>query len=315
MQFGFHMSTRGATAEPESIAQIAGLCERLGFSIFGVNDHVVVTTEIASSYPYSADGSWAGAAEGICLETLTTMAFIAAHTEKMRLLSSVMVIPHRPPVLTAKMLATVDVLSKGRLTVGAGVGWMREELNALGAPAYERRGRASHEYIEAFRTLWRSAGPAAYHGEFVDFAGVVFEPKPIQPDGPPLWIGGEGAAARERAARYGDGWYPVGRNPRHPLDTIARFSEGLADVRRRAEGAGRDPASLEVAMYAPWNRLGKEVLENGERLPFTGSPQAIVDDVAAFEAVGLGTLLVNLEGKSVMETTERCEAFAEAIIG
>ncbi len=314
MQFGFHMSTRGATAAPDNIAQIASLCDRLGFAVFGVNDHVVVTTEISSTYPYSADGSWAGAAQGTCLETLATLGFIAAHTERIRLLSSVLVIPHRPPVLTAKMLATVDILSNGRLTVGAGVGWMREELNALGAPAYERRGRASHEYIEAFRTLWTTNGPAEYHGEFVDFSGVVFEPKPVQPGGPPLWIGGEGTAARERAARYADGWYPVGRNPRYPLDTVARFSEGLADVRKRAEGAGRDPGALEVAMYAPWNRLGEEVIEDGQRLPFTGSAQAIIDDVGAFEAAGLGTLLVNLEGTSVAETTERCEAFAEAVM-
>lgn len=314
MQFGFHMSTRGATAQPDNIAQVAALCEGIGFAVFGVNDHVVVSTDISSAYPYSADGSWAGAAEGTCLETLTTLGFIAARTTKIRLLSSVLVIPHRPAVLTAKMLATVDILSEGRLIVGAGVGWMREELNALGAPVYERRGRASHEYIEVFRTLWQAPGPAEYHGDFVDFSGVVFEPKPVQKGGPPLWIGGEGAAARERAARYGDGWYPVGRNPRCPLDSIERFTDGYRDVCRRAEAAGRDPSLLHAAMYAPWYRLGQEVIEDGRRLPFTGSAHAIADDIGTFEGAGLGTLLVNLEGASLEETTERCSAFADAFM-
>ncbi|MCH9669964.1 MAG: LLM class F420-dependent oxidoreductase [Gammaproteobacteria bacterium] len=312
MQYGFHMSTRGATAQPSAIASVASACDRLGYRYFGVNDHVIVATDIDSEYPYSADGSWSGASEGTCLETLTCLGFIAAHTSSIRLLTSVMVVPHRPAVLTAKMLATLDVLSQGRLTVGAGVGWMREELQALGAPQFERRGRASREYIEAMRTLWRD-DIAAYEGEFVNFAGVVFEPKPVQRPGPPIWFGGEGPAARRRVARYGDGWYPVGRNPKFPLDTVELFKAGMDDVARMTEEAGRDPSAIDVAMYAPWCRLGEPIMDGGRRLPFTGSAQAIADDVGAFEAAGLGTLLLNLEAPEAEATIGQCEAFAEAL--
>lgn len=312
MEYGFQMGTRGVTAEPDAIAELAQLCDGLGFAYFGVNDHVVVTTDINSDYPYSADGKWVGAGEGTCLETLTTMGFIAASTKSIRLLTSVLVLPYRPAVLAAKMLTTVDVLSKGRLTVGVGVGWMREELTALDAPPYERRGSASNEYMVAFRALW-TAEVAEFHGEFVDFSGVVCHPKPVQAGGPPLWIGGETPAARERVARHGDGWYPVGRNPKFPLDSASRFQAMLGDVRRRTELAERDPSALAVAMYAPWCCLGKEVVEDGRRLPFTGSAEAIRDDVGEYERAGLQTLLLNFDGSNLAQTASRCQAFADAI--
>lgn len=313
MDFGYHMSTRGVTDNPDNITAIARTCDRLGYRYFGVNDHVIVTTSINSTYPYSQDGNWAGAKAGTCLETLTTLSFVAANTRNIRLLSSVLVIPHRGAVLTAKMLATLDVLSKGRLTVGAGAGWMREEMVALASPDYDRRGAATREYIEAFRSLWTDP-VSAYHGDFVSYEGVVCEPKPVQRSGPPIWFGGEGPAALRRAALYGDGWYPVGRNPRYPLDTIERFSAALADVHHRAEAADRNPADIHVGMYAPWSNLGQEIQDNDRRLPFTGSADAIADDIGTFAAAGLQTLVLNLEGESELdEASDKCEAFAQFI--
>ncbi len=273
---------------------------------------MVVCETIDSPYPYTEDGSWAGAIEGTCLETLTTLGFIAAATERIRLLTSVMVIPHRPAVLTAKTLATLDVLCAGRLTVGVGVGWMREEMAALGAPPYEQRGRASDEYIEAYRTLWRE-DVARYDGDFVRFAGVISRPKPVQVPGPPIWIGGEGPAARRRAARFGDGWYPVGRNPRHRLDTAERFAAALGDVNRRLEEAGRDPATLDTALFVPWARLGEPLPESGRRAAFTGPAAALREDIAAYEEAGLRVLVPNLETPTAAGTVERIEAFADAV--
>jgi len=313
MDFGYHMSTRGVTANPDNIAAVAKTCDQLGYRYFGVNDHVIVTTNIDSTYPYSPDGSWAGAKAGTCLETLTTLSFIAANTYDIRLLSSVLVIPHRGAVLTAKMLATVDVLSKGRLTVGAGAGWMREEMAALASPDYERRGTATREYVEAFRSLWTDP-VSAYHGDFVDYDAVVCEPKPVQQPGPPIWFGGEGPAALRRAALYGDGWYPVGRNPRHPLDTVEKFNAAVGEVHHRAEAIGRDPADIHLSLYAPWSNLGREVKDDGRRLPFTGSADAIADDIGSFGTAGLQTLVLNLEGDSALaEATDKCEAFAQFI--
>lgn len=312
MRYGIHTFSRGPTADPSDLSSVARACERLGFEYFGVNDHVVISDHIDSTYPYTEDGSWAGASDAACLDVLSMHAFLSAVTERIRLLTSVMVIPHRPPVLTAKVLATIDVLSRGRLTVGVGVGWMREELTALGAPSYERRGAASDEYIEAWRCLWRDK-VAAYAGEFVSFEGLICEPKPVQPSGPPLWIGGEGPAARRRVARHGDGWYPVAGNPAHRLDTAARFAAGVADMRRRVEANGRDPASIEVALFVPWAALGKPVMKDGERVAFTGPREALLEDMAAFEAGGMSVFLPALVAPSASAMIERCEAFAEAM--
>ena len=312
MRFGIHTFSRGATADPTDLKQIAVTCERLGFDYFGLNDHVVVSSTIDSTYPYTEDGSWAGAADAACLDVLTTLGFLAGVTERIRLLTSVMVIPHRAPVLSAKVLATVDVLSRGRLTAGVGVGWMREELAALDAPPYERRGAASDEYIEAFRCLWRE-DVAHYAGDFVSFNGVISLPKPVQRPGPPIWIGGEGAAARRRAARHGDGWYPVASNPRHPLDTLQRFEAAVADVRQRAEAINRDPASIQIALFVPWSQLGEPQMHNGVRRAFTGPAQAIRDDLAAFESAGLNVFIANLGAPTASEMMENCEAFAQAM--
>jgi probable F420-dependent oxidoreductase len=312
MRYGIHTFTRGATADPADLARLARACDGLGFDYFGINDHVVISDHIDSTYPYTEDGSWAGASDAACLDVLTALAFLAGQTERIRLLTSVMVIPHRPAVLTAKILASVDVLSQGRLTVGVGVGWMREELEALSAPPYERRGAASDEFIDAWRVLWRDA-VAAFSGDFVSFSGVICEPKPVQRPGPPLWVGGEGPAARRRAARRGDGWYPVAGNPAHRLDTVERFAEGVADMRRRAEAAGRDPGGIEVGLFVPWAALGEPVMKDGTRVAFTGPREALLEDVDAFEAVGLDVLIPAFGAATVVGMVERCEAFAEAM--
>ena len=125
MDFGVATVTRGACATREGYIAVAGTAERLGFGFISVNDHVVVPRDIASPYPYSESGEWAGRTTGECLDQLSTLAFLAGRTERLRLLTSVMVVPQRHPVLTAKMLATIDILCGGRLIVGCGVGWLQ----------------------------------------------------------------------------------------------------------------------------------------------------------------------------------------------
>ena len=310
MQLGIHAFTRGPTSTPAQLQAYATGCESLGYSYFGLNDHVVLTAQIDSAYPYTKDGSWAGASDMACLDVLTVLGYIAAVTERIRLLTSVMVIPHRPAVLTAKMLTTLDVLAQGRLTVGAGVGWMREEIAALSDVPFEKRGAVSREYLEAWRCLW-SEPVASYHGDYVQFENVIAEPKPVQQPGPPIWIGGEGLAARRRAATLGDGWYPVAANPKHPLNTPALFAAGLADVHERMEAARRDPASLDTGLFAPWARVGEPSMVDGQRMVFTGSRQAVADDIAGFDEAGVGTLLVAPAGSDVNEMLEHCAGFAE----
>ncbi len=314
MKFGLHLGTRGAAGEPDGLAAIARHAETRGFAHLGFSDHIVIARAYDSRYPYNETGIWPATETGFCLEQITTVCFAAAATTRIRLLTSVMVLPHREPLLTAKMLSTLDVLSKGRLTLGVGVGWMAEELALLGAPAYGDRGVASNEYIEAFRELWTAATPS-YQGEHVKFDGLLFAPKPVQKPHPPIWVGSEGAAARRRAGRLGDGWYPVGSNPRAFLDTPEALADGLADVRRHAEAAGRDPDALDVALYVPWFRLGEaEEGRDGGRRRFTGAAEAIAGDAAAFADAGLRHLVIGFESDDLQDSLDRIDAFADAVM-
>jgi probable F420-dependent oxidoreductase len=232
-----------------------------------------------------------------------------------------MVVPHRPAVLAAKMLATVDVLSEGRVIVGCGVGWMREEFEALGAPPFDERGAVVDEYIRAFRELWTSPAPA-FDGKYVQFSDISFLPQPIQKPHPPIWIGGESAPAMRRAARLGDGWYPIGSNPRYPLDSLERYRDAVARLHRYAEAGDRDPAGITLAYCAlrwsgsdygaarpePDNAAG----DGGRRL-LTGAPEQVAGDIAALEDLGMGYLMLNFQSPGLEETLDRMAQFAEDV--
>ncbi|NKB59352.1 MAG: TIGR03619 family F420-dependent LLM class oxidoreductase [Alphaproteobacteria bacterium] len=312
MDFGLHLGTRGAAAQMDGLRALAQRADALGFAYLGISDHIIIAHSIDSKYPYSDSGDWPGIDTGDCLDQLTCLTYAAAVTEKIRLLTSVMVIPHRPAIQTAKQLATADFLSKGRVTAGVGVGWMREELALLSAPPFERRGAASNEYIEAFRTLWTKKTPR-YEGEFVSFDNVSFEPKPTQAGGPPIWIGGEGMAARRRTARLGDGWYPVLRNPRHMMDTPERFAAALADIHGFAEEAGRDPAKIDTAMFAPTYKLGAADT-SADRWAFSGSAEQIAEDARAFADAGLNHVLIGFEDSDLQRSLDTIEEFAKEVM-
>lgn len=314
MDFGLHLGTRGAAAEPDGLARIARHAEAMGFAYLGFSDHIVIARKVDSVYPYNESGEWPATGTGTCLEQLSMLTYAAAVTERIRLLTSVMVLPYRPPILAAKTLATADVLSKGRLTLGIGVGWMAEEMALLGSPPYAERGQAADEYIQAFRTLWTEDDPN-FQGRHVSFAGLRFEPKPVQTPQPPIWVGGETAAARRRAGRLGDGWYPVGANPRAFLDTAEAFAAGLTEVRRHAEEVGRDPESLDTGLYANWYRLGEpEPGRQGGRRAFTGPAEAIAEDANAYAAAGLRHLVIGFESDELAHTLDEVERFAKEVM-
>ncbi len=314
MDFGLHLGTRGAAAHPDNLVRIAQHADGLGLAYLGFSDHVVIARTIDSRYPYNETGDWPGVATGFCLEQLSCLAYAAAITQNIRLLTSVMVVPHRPAVLTAKTLATIDVLSKGRVTVGVGVGWMAEEMAALGSPPYDRRGAASNEYIRAFRKLWTEETPSL-DGEFVKFRDIMFEPKPVQRPGPPIWVGGEGTAAQKRAAQLGDGWYPTIRNPKEPLDDPARFAVALADMHRHAAAAGRDPAALDVAIFAPGYSLGDpQKNRDGGRMTFTGSAEEIAADARAFRDAGVRHVNIGFESSDIDDALRKLDAFAKTVM-
>jgi len=305
MRYGFYLHTRGGCSRPEALETILQRGEALGFHSAVVADHVVVPTAMASRYPYTLSGAFPGGGEA--LEQLTLMAFAAGRTRTLRLVTSAMILPHRNPVLAAKMLATIDVLSNGRLTVGVGVGWLREEFEALDARDFERRGAVSDEYLRIFKTLW-TEDPASFAGEFYRFGALRCLPQPVQKPHPPIWIGGHSAPALRRVARYGDGWHPVGANPAVPLRP-AELRAALEQLFRLTEAEGRDPSALTIAFKAPGYDASTTTL-GAERRPFTGSPQQVADDIGTYARLGVSELILDFRSESLAETLERMERFA-----
>ena len=174
MDFGLHLPASSPTVKAEDLVRFARKAEELGFYCLTVADHVIVPREISVPYPYTVDGKYPGA--GYHLETLTTMGFLAGATQRIRFVTSVMILPYRNPIVTAKMLASLDVLSGGRVIVGAGVGWMKEEFETIRTEPFAERGKVTDEYIAAFRELWSSDNPS-FTGKYCSFSDIVFQPK------------------------------------------------------------------------------------------------------------------------------------------
>lgn len=315
MELGFNLPARGPLATPEGIAEMARAGEAHGFGCLALPDHIVIPNDIESRYPYSGTGAFPGQASGDCLEQLTTLAWVAAITSSARLLTSVMVVPHRNPVFTAKALATIDVLSGGRLIAGVGAGWMAEEFAAIGTEPFAERGAVTDEYIEVFKTLWTVEDPR-FDGRYAKFADVSFLPRPVQRPHPPIWVGGESGPALRRTVRHGDAWYPIGANPRHPFNTTARLQAGIDRLRAMAESAGRDPASIGLTYWGNWYDEGKGAvtLDGGERHLLTGTAEEVIADVHALAGLGVTTLLFNFQRASLAASLESMGRFVEEIV-
>ncbi len=313
MQIGFSAPTAGPLAAPDSLTRLCQGAEALGFGYATFSDHVVIPTGIESRYPYSESGEFSNAGNGERNEQLIELAFVAARTTKLRLVTSVMVVPHRPAVLAAKQLATIDVLSGGRLAVGIGAGWMKEEFEAIGAPPFEKRGKVTDEYMLAFRELWTNDRPR-FAGEFVAFDDIVFAPKPVQKPGIPLWVGGESGPALRRAAKLGDAWYPIGTNPINPLDSLARYKANVERLRKMTVEAGRDPRAVALVLRA--SRYGeKEPAQAGDggRRLFSGKPDQIVGDLKDLAALGVASVDFGFGGATADAMLEEMKRFAGAV--
>jgi len=221
-----------------------------------------------------------------------------------------MIVPYRNPILTAKMLATLDVLSKGRLTVGVGVGWMEEEFEALDAPPFDQRGAVTNEYLLAFKELWTSDNPS-FDGDFCRFSDLTFLPKPLQKPHPPIWVGGQSQLAIRRAAELGNAWHPVGAVPAAPLEP-EELSESVALLHRYADRAGRDPEKIEVAMKVPL--YDTALAPAGGRRRFSGSPDEALQDLQVYSALGVSDLIFDIRGPDLSDSLERMEWFAAEVM-
>jgi probable F420-dependent oxidoreductase len=314
MQYGFSPPVSGPLSAPADLTRIAVAGETMGYDYATISDHVVIPRDIEARYPYSDTGEFPGRARGDRHEQLTAAAFLAGKTERLRLVTSVTVVPHRPAVLLAKMLATIDVLSQGRLVWGVGAGWMREEFAALGLPPFAERGAVTDEYLLACRELWTRDNPH-FSGRYVAFSDILFEPKPVQKPHPPIWVGGESGPALRRTAWLGDGWYPIGTNPQHRLDTMKRFVAAAERLRRLAREAGRDPAQIALAYrVANWGGSLPPRADDGERRLFSGEAAEIVGDLRAFRELGVGHVDFAFEGATAEAMITNMDRFRDEVL-
>ncbi len=289
MKYGFTLPGRGQLATPERLGIIARKGEELGFDALLTGDHILVPRNIASVYPYTEGGEFPGSPSGESMEQITLLSYIAGQTSKIRLVTSVLIVPHRNPLIAAKSLATLDVLSGGRLVVGVGVGWMREEFQALGLPPFEERGAVTDEYIRAFKILWTEDNPS-FDGKYISFDDISFLPKPVQKPHPPIWVGGESRPALRRTAELADGWYPLGSNPTFPMGTPEQLKAGLERLAQYAQRFGRDLSEIEIIYRTHQFELKKETA-GPDRLPFVGDAGQIAGDIRRYQDMGVTSMV------------------------
>lgn len=286
MRFGCHLPVFGPAATRHTLLGFSRRMEALGYDSLWASDHVVFPYTIASRYPYSPTGDFPLPPAANFLEPLTALALVAGATERVSLGTTVLVLPHRHPVLAAKMLATLDHLAPGRVILGAGVGWMKEEIELLGAP-YERRGAWSDEAIRIMRACW-AGERAEFRGEFFSFPPFAAVPRPAQST-IPIWIGGHTPRALRRVAELGDGWHAA-------FAGAAEMKAGLAQLAGACRKAGRDMKSLTLSV-----RMGL-----GARQP----AEALVAEIRALADLGVSHVILESRIRDLEDMTEIYERFA-----
>jgi probable F420-dependent oxidoreductase len=291
VDFGFALPTRGPLAQPEIVRRLARKADALGLCAVSVSDHVVLPTRSSAPYPYADSGEFPGGAEQDYLEPLTLAAWLLAATRRIRVVISVLVVPYRNPVVTAKQIAMLDVLSGGRIIVGCGTGWWPEEFEALDAPPFAERGRVTDEYLAVMKALWTQDAPR-FEGKHYRLGDVTMRPKPVQRPHPPLWIGGHTAPALRRAGVLGDAWHPIGlRTPAvSSPDEYARHARRVrahaAAIERAGRGAGRGAGAA----------------------PFRGPATKVAEDIRAYLAVGVRTMIFDVplaDPRAIADTMSR----------
>lgn len=301
MRFGVHLPSNFGFDNVQDVLELAKLVEELGFDSVWVSEHIFNAGYIAQRLgdrPYYAP--------------LPVLSAVAAITQKVKLGTSILVLPYHNPIVLAKDLATIDALSQGRLTIGVGVGVIKEEFEALGY-AYETRGKFADEAIAVMKELWGKEEPA-FKGRFHSFAGLRFTPKPVQRPHPPFWIGGSSSAAMRRVAVAGDGWH-LFRLPEAGLSTA------IEQVRTAADAAGRNGRSLVMSA-----RCDLEILERnrdetptdyntdqGERFRLTGTVTQIIDGIADLRRQGLDYLVLAVNSTDRETNFHTVQRFAEEI--
>src|SRR6516162_723710 len=240
MQLGLHALGIGAGADRAVIDAVASAADSSGFATLWAGEHIVMVDRSESRYPYADDGVIAVPAQADWLDPMIALGFAAAASSRIGIATGVLLLPEHNPVVVAKQAASLDRLTGGRLTLGVGVGWSREEFAALGVP-FELRAARTAEYVAAMRTLWRD-DVASFDGKFVGFDSIRVNPKPVRDRRIPIVVGGNSDAALRRVAAWGDGWYGLN------LDDVAEVRKRVTKLKQLCAESGRDPAELRLAV-------------------------------------------------------------------
>lgn len=304
MEVGVFLPISGRAATPEVLTEAARTAEHLGFAAVWSADRVVTPWHIETPYPYSTDNVFIVPPDRPFFDSMACLSFLAGRTEKVRLGISVLVLPYRHPLYWARLATTIDHLSRGRLIMGVGVGWMREEFEALGMP-YRDRGRMTDEQLEAVRLLLTEEH-CTFEGKHYRFSDVSFHPKALQPH-LPIWVGGEGKPARRRAGRHGDAWFPyfVEITPRE-------LRQAHDDVRSAARDAGRDPDAVALTCCSAVEVTDADVTQDPRRL--RGSPRQLVEALRQYEQVGVQHVALQFMVPRWPDRLAQMEQFAEEVL-
>ena len=261
MKFGLMFVNSGPFSNPDLLAHLATTAENAGFESLWTVEHVVIPKGYQTPYPYSKDGKIPGGEDVAIPDPLLPLGFIAAITKKIKLATGVMILPQRHPLYVAKELATLDILSGGRTILGIGSGWLKEEFDALGLD-FHVRGARTDEAIQSLRAAWRD-NPSSFHGKHFNFGPLASFPKPAQPTGVPIHIGGHSPAAARRAGRLGDGFFPA-------LNDATKLKELFSLMRDEAGKAGRDVDAIELSC------IGRAAVEAVKPLQDVGIDRVIL---------------------------------------
>ena len=303
MQYGVVLPNLGGDASLDVLSHLAQRVEELEFDSLWVSDHVVMPLQVESRYPYSSRGVFPVRPEEDILEPMTTLTFLAGMTRRIRLGISVLILPYRHPVLNAKMLTTLDVLSGGRTIVGVGVGWMKEEFEVLDAD-YEHRGAVIDEHIKIFKALCTQEEPT-FEGTHYQVKGIMFSPKPTQKPHPPIWVGGTTRRAMGRAATLGDGWHVVRMRP-------PELAKGREEVLRLRSQHGLKLDDFRVSIRSTLDVTDTPLGEG--RTPMTGTVPQILEDVRRYEEAGVDHIILGPRGRTSEEMVNVVERFADEVM-
>ena len=301
MRFGFALPQVGSGAGPDALVMVAKRAEELGFDSLWVLDRILWPVNPRVPYPIG-DGSLPVKYKSV-LDPLETLTFVAAHTRRIALGTSVLNLPWYNPVLLARRLTTLDILSAGRLRVGFGIGWSPDEYEAAGV-TWKERGKRADELIKVLKKIW-TTDPVEFQGKYYRIPKSVIGPKPVQKPHPPIYMAAFSPSALKRVGTEANGWFPVGI----PLSGVGSIFD---EIRSMAKNAGRDPSALELIVRANVE-IHNAPIQKG-RADFTGTLEQIAEDFATARKLGAAEIAIDAQFSPGVETAKDVVARMEKLL-